>query len=396
MKANLKTNYFFLLFLAMLNLCPLFAVKDLSSDLDQDNEAHVQALASLIFHLIELQELTDDTIQFCENEVINLWEKAASSCALTTPDEELNMIMRAESEYWHAVQLKALGQPVDAEDSLARCCEQLTLLWEKALDREDTARDVTTEKILRSKKRAIDPNVEDNPHISADAKKKMHPYLLPLSHPARPILDSLCKAKRITTDRKTFAHAGFETIAKRPRSYIRVASHPHLRHFLVKVYLDTVLRKKQKKESWEWLVLRCRGADQVHSVIKKKKIKHFIVAKKWIYCFPAEPSPPRDDLHTRHLALLVVTDMNLVSKEQNLNAWKHEITHEHLDELYHIISRAKGSSYRPDNITYTQKRKFAFIDTEYPGKGPDFKSIRHYLNDEMREYWDRVVKNGGS
>jgi hypothetical protein len=87
--------------------------------------------------------------------------------------------------------------------------------------------------------------------------------------------------------------------------------------------------------------------------------------------------------------------MNLTSKAQNLAAWKSLITGEHLKELYKIISYAKGSSYRPDNITYSVDGKFAFIDTEYPKAHPDYKSIRKYLSREMQAEWDKIVKNGG-
>ena len=184
-------------------------------------------------------------------------------------------------------------------------------------------------------------------------------------------------------------------LATGPRSYISVARHPEMPHYLVKVYFDTVLQEKRNRASWEWLVQRCEGVRKVQQVIRDKHIHNFEAAKKWIYCLPPEPSPPKDRLHMRHFALLLVTDMDLVPKELNHFAWKNYITEEHLDELYLIISRAKGSSYRPDNIAYTNKGNFAFIDTEYPAQGPDFRSIRRYLSSEMRAYWDRVVSNGG-
>ncbi len=165
--------------------------------------------------------------------------------------------------------------------------------------------------------------------------------------------------------------------------------------YLVKVYLDTVLKKKQNRASWQWLVKRCQGAAQVSDIIEQGGIQHFVVAKKWIYCLPPEPSPPFGKHYTRHLALLVVTDMQLTPEQENLDAWYHIITPKHLDELYLIMSHAKGSSYRPDNIAYTRTGQFAFIDTEYPSRGPDFNSIRRHLRPAMLTYWDRLVKNGG-
>lgn len=247
---------------------------------------------------------------------------------------------------------------------------------------------------FRSKKEH-DPNLEKNEFVDKDAQKKIRPFLLSFRHPMRKILDSLCHKQRITADEETFARAGFKTLKTGPRSFVRVARHPQLPGYLVKVFLDTVLEEKRGKASWKWLVQRCEGAEKIRAVIHKKKIKNFVVARKWIYCFPEEPSPPLDEAHTRHLALLLVTDMHLVPKDENLHAWKTIITPEHLDELYTILSRARGSSYRPDNIAYTKKGKFAFIDTEYPSHGPDYDSIRKYLSPEMLEYWDKIVKNGG-
>ena len=85
----------------------------------------------------------------------------------------------------------------------------------------------------------------------------------------------------------------------------------------------------------------------------------------------------------------------MTDKPLNYHAWKTFVTPKILDELYIIISRANGSSYRPDNIPYTQTGHFAFIDTEYPNKDPDFNSIRPYLSEEMWYYWDKLVKQGG-
>lgn len=246
--------------------------------------------------------------------------------------------------------------------------------------------------ILRSKR---DPNLKKNLFISNRARKAMSSYMLPFNHPKRKFLDSIFLKTRATVDEETFLQSGFTIIFKRPRSYICVAEHPNLTGYLVKVYLDTELNQKFHKQSWEWLVRRCEGANKIRQVIADLNIRHFVVPDKWIYCFPAEPSPPDDPQHTRHLALLLVRRMKLTSKQRNYYAWSHDITTEHLDELFEIISRAKGSSYRPDNIAYLKNGQFAFIDTEYPTQGPDFNGIRKHLNPEMRNYWDTIVKEGG-
>lgn len=243
---------------------------------------------------------------------------------------------------------------------------------------------------FRSKKRS-DSHLEKNPYILDSMKKRIRPYLISSRHPMKKNLDLLFSRKRITRDQETFENAGFDIIASRPRSFIIVARHAALPGYLVKVNLDTTLERKRKRESWEWFVFRCEGAKKIREVIKKKKFKHFVVADKWIYCLPPRPSPPKDPSHTRHLVILLAKDMNLVSKKDNLEAWKKNITKSHLKELYTIISHAKGSSYRASNISYTHTGHFAFIDTEYPFEGPDFEGIRPYLNSEMRAYWDKLI-----
>lgn len=240
-----------------------------------------------------------------------------------------------------------------------------------------------------------EPNFNDNPYVTDYVQNLMEPYLLPLDHPTRKFLDSICLKTRVIKDKKTFDRAGFKVISHRPRSHILVASHRRMPGYLIKVVLDTELRDKRGTKSWRWFVRRCQGAEKIRSIIQERRMKHFVIADKWIYCLPYHPSPPNDSYHQRHLAILVVTDMHLVPEGENLDAWRHEITKDHLDELYEIISGGNGSSYRADNINYTYEGTFAFIDTEYPTTRPDFKSIRPFLNSKMRKYWDYLVKRGG-
>jgi hypothetical protein len=269
--------------------------------------------------------------------------------------------------------------------------EVLNQLWEEEIEQEENLL-IDFSSLLRSQSNF---KLKNFSHLPSAARKAMLPYLLPIKHPLYKVLDSIFLKVRATVDSETFYQTGFRTIAEGPRSYILVAKHKKLPGHLVKAFLDTELREKYDKQSWEWLVNRCKGAMKIRKIIKEYGIRHFVVPDKWIYCLPSEPSPPQDSAHTRHLAILLVTDMKLASEKHNEHAWSHYITEEHLDELFEIISRAKGSSYRPDNIAYTKNGKFAFIDTEYPTHGPDFKSIRPYLNWKMRHYWDSLVKQRG-
>ena len=360
----------------------------------------IEPLASLLFHIEEErtlleEEASNEKILFSEQEVCLLWEKVRSSLfrSSTLIDEELLASLEDAKQQYDSLKFLTRHKKTQSKKMLESISSILDSLWEKAI--------ILEKKILRqpftTPLQAFtqpDPNLENNPYIPTIAAKRMRRFLLPLDHPMRAVLDHMCLASRITANKETFENAGFQILAAGPRSFIHVARHPDMPNYLVKVYFDTVLKDKYNKPSWEWLTLRCVGAQKVREIIQAKNIQHFVVPNKWIYCLPSEPSPPIGPKYTRHFALLLVDDMDLVSEARNLFAWHTLITKKHLEELYTIVSRAKGSSYRPDNIAYTRSGKFAFIDTEYPSKGPDYRSIRKFLNPEMLDYWDRLVKRG--
>lgn len=232
---------------------------------------------------------------------------------------------------------------------------------------------------------------DKNPYFSKKEKEQIKPYLLPFDHPIKPYLDLIFSSERVTLDSNSFSAAGFISKFIQPRSFIRVASHPYLPGYLVKVYLDDELRIKKETPGWKWFVNRAKNAKAIRKYIKRNKCKYFTAPEKWIYPLPINTSPPMDPAYVRKNEILVVEDMQLVSEIENLHAWKTIITKKHLNELYDIISYAGGSSYRADNIAFTISGKFAFIDTEYARKSPGYHAIVPYLSDEMAAYWKSIT-----
>lgn len=243
------------------------------------------------------------------------------------------------------------------------------------------------------------PSIHDsfasNPDLTFDMRALIKPFLLPESHSMKKPLDVIFHTSRATKNKIALCKAGFNILFQQKRSFICVVRHPDLPGYLLKLYTDNDLRQKHEKPGWQWLVRRCEGARKIKGVIHHNKIQNFQVPRKWLYPLPQEPSPSISDLSARNPVVLLVEDMHLTSKKENLLAWKKHITKKHLDELYTIISRGRGSSYRPDNIHYSKNGKFSFIDTEYPNRGPDFNSIRKYLSKNMCDYWDKLVKHEG-
>lgn len=237
--------------------------------------------------------------------------------------------------------------------------------------------------------------LKNHPVIGSKEARTIKPWLLPKNHPMKTPLDTIFTASRALKDKHTFAAAGFDTFKVQPRSFIRVARHPALPGYLVKIYLDDEQRLKRNRQGWHWFAKRCEGAKRIAKIIKNKKIKHFKVAGKWIYPLPAKPKAPSGSEYSPKGEILLVEDMHIVSNSKSREAWKTVMRKAHLNELYTIIAYGKGSSYRPDNIPYSIDGKFAFIDTEYPDTEPNFATPIEYFSAEMRTYWRQLIKQGG-
>lgn len=348
-----------------------FAIPLSANTLDQEQETLLHATASLLYNLSEQEfslinpSLSDDKIM--EKDISILWNKVFSS---SFPGISFQIPF---SEYLQAKKCLEQKNTQTAYNHLKSSCNHLSNIWIKLIHEETLVKSISTE-----------------PY------RKMERYLIPSSHPMTPKLDALFSKKRVTLNKEIYEQAGFELLKHhRSAPFITIARHPTLSGYLVKAYMDNQLDTKKGLPSWQCLTYRCEGARKIRNIIRKKKFKHFTVASKWIYLLPNGPSPPHTPEFTPHLAILLVTDMHITDSVLNKHAWKNKITEEHLNELYYIISRARGSSYRADNIPYTVSGKFAFIDTEYPNRKPNFKSIRKFLNPEMVQYWDNLVDSGG-
>lgn len=234
---------------------------------------------------------------------------------------------------------------------------------------------------------------ENDLNISQEEKDSTTPYLLPEDHPLTPILDSIFLSSRPLYNSKTFKAAGFVSKFIQPRSFIRVASHDLMPGYLFKVYLDSELRQKRKIPGWKWFANRAKNARVIEDFIRSNGIKHFVVPKKWIYPTPLSDRSqiPGKGKYSIKNEILVVEDMQLVSKKENKKAWKSVITKEHLDEFLAIIRHAGGASYRADNVAFTKHGTFAFIDTEYTNQHSKARSILPYLSPKMREYWIQIT-----
>ncbi len=205
-------------------------------------------------------------------------------------------------------------------------------------------------------------------------------------------LNRIFKHSGVIENDQNFANAGFSILCQRSSKMI-VAKHKKIHGYLIKTYLLS----DKPFQTWKWMSNRCLGAENIRNLIESKKLTCFIVPDKWIYPLPDSAVDNETEISERTSpAVLVVTHMNIVDREASREAWRTKITKKHLRELYCILSHGFASTYLVQNIPYTKEGKFACLDTEYPFRQHRLDRVKHLLSDEMKDYWDVLVKTGGN
>jgi hypothetical protein len=224
-------------------------------------------------------------------------------------------------------------------------------------------------------------------------KRVMAPYLLPLQSRLKPILDKIFAYKgRVIKNNDSLKRAGFTILFSQKRSRITVVKHPKLPGYLLKIYLDSKKIRKDGMVGWELLTTRCVVAQKIKSIIRKEKMRNYIVADKWLYPLPVPSKKQKGNVEP---VVLVVKDMQIYGRGESRRAWQEKATKRHLRELYGILGRGYGSAFLQGNIPYTKAGKFAFIDTEYDKRKIPLDHVKHCLSSKMRLFWDRIVYGKG-
>lgn len=230
-----------------------------------------------------------------------------------------------------------------------------------------------------------------NPFVSIEERHAVLPHLLPFEHPIREKLDLIFHRTRATKDINSLVEAGFIVLKQKSRSFIIVATHPDIPGYLFKLHLDSELRLKRGKPGWYWFSQRVIGAKAIGKVITKKKLDLVKCPKKWLYPLPVYPEAPSGEGYSRKNIILVAEYIPLLSKVPNLEAFKTQITKEHLNQICYVLNKCGGNSIRPDNIPFDKKGRCCFIDTEYPGADTRWSEFNKYLNPEMEAYWKSIT-----
>lgn len=229
-----------------------------------------------------------------------------------------------------------------------------------------------------------------NPYVDEALWNELQPYFLPENHPVKIALDSVFSKKRLLLSRKSMKDAGFN-ILRHPQRDIVIARHPRIKDYLVKAYLDN-----KKIDEWKWWKKRIDGVRQVQECIDRYNFNGMMkTPKKWIYPLPSEPSPPNAPGIKRKNFILVVEDMNILSKKENLKAFKNHMTIPLLNALFIVLTEnlLVDSIYAP-NIPFCRDGKIAILDTEHFNnitRPMKLWKMMRYLNPEMRAYWKELV-----
>lgn len=212
--------------------------------------------------------------------------------------------------------------------------------------------------------------------------EEIQPHIIPQKHKMKKVLDKIfTEHPDAMSNANTVKSAGFAIFRHQKKSKIVILKHPQLKGYLIKGYLEEDIKPDATTPSWQKLLNRCLGAQNIRKLIKKKKIKYFTVPDKWLFILP----------YQTERVVLLVNDMQLVPNGASVMAWRNKVTKKILDELYLILGNGYASCWLADNIPYTKNGTFSCIDTEYPKRVLNCASAGRYLSPKMRQYWEELV-----
>lgn len=233
---------------------------------------------------------------------------------------------------------------------------------------------------------------QQNSRVSNEIWSSLQPYFVPEYSHEKAALDTIFHKPGVLQSMKSLSEAGFLLITN-PKSKIIVLSHPYLKGYLIKVYLET-----EPMAEWDAWLRRVRGAHTIQEAIISHGYQHLMkVPKKWIYPLPENSLPVKDGMYRKNFVLLV-EEMDILEEKKNRKAFKNKITHEHLVALYTLLTKYRLiDSVYSDNIPFCKDGKIAFIDTEWAGDTTievPLSSIGQYLSKPMLAEWEQLLNHG--
>lgn len=226
------------------------------------------------------------------------------------------------------------------------------------------------------------------PCVSDEIWQQVLPYLLPENHPAKAALDRIFSKKGLLKSKKDLKKAGFKLV-KHDQNEMVIAKHEELKGYVIKAYLNS-----SPATDWALWRRRIQGAQLIQKSLDQHGYNHLMkVPKKWIY-----PLPVQDELGGKNF-ILVAENMKILKGDENLLAFKEQMTPQMLDALYIVIKEnLLIDSIYADNIPFSKDGRIAFIDTEHFNDTTQplkLYRLAQFLSKKMHAYWDQLLINGG-
>jgi len=209
-----------------------------------------------------------------------------------------------------------------------------------------------------------DPSDDDSIHSMIQEKDpdrlRVLDCLLPKNHFLQSRLSNLFNDPDMFESPEHLRENGFEVIDRLDRR-LMVASHPKLKNYLIKKFLNEVPRKRQLRN----YLSRINGAENLRHFIKLNKLQYIVTPKKWLYRLPIQFSNPKNG---KYNYILIVEKMDICSSEDEFNEEianrYYNIRFDILRELCIVLYRFRGLDSALRNMPFTHQNKIAFIDTE--------------------------------
>lgn len=172
--------------------------------------------------------------------------------------------------------------------------------------------------------------------------------------------EGLFQDPRMFNSRSSFIAAGFDVMKQAASHNIMVGQHPSADRYVFKKYSRDV-RLDEQEENYN---KRLRGAAKIRSVIDRRRLKHIVVPRKWIYELPDKFSDRRHDSY-----VLIAERMDIVSVDESTRRYR-TIDTAILDELCVVLFQFRGFDAAIHNLRFTTSGQIAFIDTESWDRSP--------------------------
>lgn len=212
---------------------------------------------------------------------------------------------------------------------------------------------------------------------------KLEGCLLPEDHPLHAQLKGLFIDPDMFKSNECLRLAGFHPCNK-PLKPFMVATHPKLKHYIIKKYRDDVSQHKQLKNYLD----RISASRALRKFIQLNHLQHITVPQKWIYKLPKRFSPKIN----QKSYILIVEKVDICSGADDLNgeiAQKYKsMNFDILKELCLVLYYFRGLDSSLRNMPFTRQNQIAFIDTEHwqDESRPFLRHVMPYLSPEHQQY----------